>query len=127
MKMYKKSLSLIVIIIVIYLIIRFSSVNSSLITLKNNEKVDFNTDCVFVVAADWCGHCKKLKESGELEKVYSRMPVKLIPHDHPGTASVMKQVESNGFPTIIISKLGKAVKYDGQRTSEAILDYYRNM
>ena len=72
--------------------------------------------------ADWCGHCKRLKESGELDKVAMTNPVVIASDENEHTSSIMNEYKSRGFPTLLVMKKSGMLKpYDGQRMSQEIL------
>ena len=72
--------------------------------------------------ADWCGHCKRLKESGELDKVAMTNPVMIVSDENEHTSSIMNEYKSRGFPTLLVMKKSGMVKpYDGQRMSQEIV------
>ena len=72
--------------------------------------------------ADWCGHCKRLKESGELDKVSMTNPVVIASDENDHTSSIMNEYKSGGFPTLLVMKKSGMVKpYDGQRMSQEIV------
>jgi len=92
---------------------------------KSNKKM-FNNELnkgssIVLVHADWCGHCKRLKESGELEKL-SRTHAVVIASDENNYASkVMNKYNSRGFPTLLVMhKNGKVEPYNGDRTAAEI-------
>ena len=72
--------------------------------------------------ADWCGHCKRLKESGELDKVAMTNPVVIASDENEHTSSIMNEYKSRGFPTLLVMKKSGMVKpYDGSRMSQEIV------
>lgn len=72
--------------------------------------------------ADWCGHCKSLKESGELDKVTMTNPVIIATDENEHTSSIMNEYGSKGFPTLLTMKKNGMVKsYDGSRMSQEIV------
>jgi len=72
--------------------------------------------------ADWCGHCKRLKESGELDKVAMTNPVMIVSDENEHTSSIMNEYKSRGFPTLLTMKKSGMIKsYDGQRMSQEIV------
>jgi len=79
-------------------------------------------DCVIAVLAPWCGHCKRLKESGELENVGKKIQVLVLDDKHPETPIVMNELKSQGFPTIGMLKNGTLRNYDGPRDASSIMD-----
>ena len=72
--------------------------------------------------ADWCGHCKRLKESGELDKVAMTNPVIIASDENEYTSSIMNEYKSRGFPTLLTMKKNGMVKtFDGQRMAQDIV------
>jgi len=100
---------------------------SSPTLLAYDTVLNENEDGVYVVAADWCGHCKSLKSSGELEKLNSDVDVILVPHDHPDASGFMERNQCKGYPAIIMSKQSKFSTYEGERTATAMKNYYENI
>ena len=73
--------------------------------------------------ADWCGHCKRLKESGELDKVSMTNPVVVATDENKHISSVMNEYKSRGFPTLLTMKKSGMVKsYDGPRSASEIVN-----
>lgn len=77
--------------------------------MKNRK----NKIAVIAVLAPWCGYCKRLKESGVLQKVAKKYPVLVIDDQHPQSGEVMKMLNSEGFPTLGIFNNGKLMPYKG--------------
>ena len=117
--------STVVLVIIIYLIVKSGKATYS--TLNQNATINTKNDCVFIVAASWCGHCIKLKESGELDKLNKDIDVIVIPHDHPKANSFMERVGGKGFPTIVVNKFGELHKYDGPRNSTSMFKFYKQL
>ena len=71
--------------------------------------------------ADWCPHCQKVKpEWDRLKKMYKGdVALKEVDcsKDRPAIA---KQLKVEGFPTFILSKNGKNLEYDGERTASGL-------
>ena len=75
--------------------------------------------CAFFVA-DWCGHCKRLKASGMMEKL-AQMGVGVLVADDQTKAA--KEMGVQGFPTIMCYKNGMFMIHDGDRTPEAVMKF----
>ena len=89
------------------------------LTHKESMKNEKDDCCIFVLA-EWCGHCKRLKESGALETLSKDVPVRILDDKHPETPMIMKEIESGGFPTVAMMKDGKLTKYEGPRDAESM-------
>lgn len=86
--------------------------------IKTYQKEGYKNICM-VHMADWCGHCKHLKESRELEKLAFNGCIVFVLKEGPLT----KHYKIKGFPTIVCIKNGKEVQYEGPRTADSILRF----
>lgn len=77
-----------------------------------------------IFLAEWCGHCKNLKKSGEIEKL-AKMGIKVfcVSEDNPGT----KKLQIPGFPSIICWKNGKEHMYEGPRKAKEISKFIKSL
>lgn len=129
LKLSKKNIKLLtsfaILVVILYLLVRGSSMSYT--TLDSYTNIDLDQDCVFVVAAAWCGHCKMLKSSGELEKLNKNINVVLVPHDHPGADPFMQKIKGEGYPTIVMCKGRKLHKYEGHRNSAEMYKYFNTL
>ena len=111
--------------------VKSSDTNPKIINVPNKENPieSAKTVCretgkgvLICLLADWCGHCKRLKESGELDKVAMTNPVMVASDENEHTSSIMNEYKSRGFPTLLIMKKNGMVKpYDGSRMSQEIV------
>tara|TARA_B100001063_G_scaffold174672_1_gene163643 strand:- start:1457 stop:2302 length:846 start_codon:yes stop_codon:yes gene_type:complete len=111
--------------------VKSSDTNPQIIKVSNKENPieSAKTVCretgkgvLICLLADWCGHCKRLKESGELDKVAMTNPVMIVSDENEHTSSVMNEYKSRGFPTLLTMKKSGMIKsYDGQRMSQEIV------
>ena len=111
--------------------VKSSDTNPQIIKVSNKENPieSAKTVCretgkgvLICLLADWCGHCKRLKESGELDKVAMTNPVMVASDENEHTSSIMNEYKSRGFPTLLIMKKNGMVKpYDGSRMSQEIV------
>lgn len=93
-------------------------------TLSNTDKYEpilKEKAAVVAVLADWCGHCVKLKQSGELDILASKVPVIVMSDLHPQAKDIMKNIKSMGFPTLALVKNGSLTLYTGERSANGIL------
>lgn len=68
--------------------------------------------------ADWCGHCRMLKQSGVLEQLAESGVVVLTADD---TNKLTNEMKIQGFPTLYCFTKGRNVPYQGDRSYEAII------
>ena len=76
--------------------------------------------CMIAVLADFCGYCKQLKNSGELEKLAKKHKVFVMDEEHPESHGLMGALQSQGYPTLVVYKKGKMYLYDGKRDAESM-------
>ena len=73
------------------------------------------------ILAPWCGHCKRLKESGELEKLSRTHSVVIASDENEHASKVMNKYKSRGFPTLLVMhQSGKVQPYNGDRIASEI-------
>ena len=111
--------------------VKSSNTNPKIIKVQNNRNPieTAKTVCretgkgvLICLLADWCGHCKRLKESGELDKVAMTNPVMIASDENEHASSIMNEYKSRGFPTLLVMKKSGMIKpYDGQRMSQQIV------
>lgn len=89
---------------------------------KKINSIDY--DGVYVLAAEWCGHCKALKKSGEIDKLAEQVNVQVIYDDNKLCQKLMDKTGASGFPSILFNKNGSFTKYEGQRKSKDIYNEY---
>ena len=81
---------------------------------------------VVVFYAPWCGHCKALKESGELEKLSNNVHVLTYNGDEHDVSNMKDYgIEIQGFPTICKIDNGKLVELNQlqERTADSIMSH----
>lgn len=122
---WKLTLSLVTLFVLVFLLLRLSSLTYNILDKKSNYNI--NDNCVYVLSASFCGHCKKLKESGELESLNKKIPVVVVPHTHEDCQKLMKQVKGNGYPTIVVAKNRRLYKFEGERKADQIVNYYESI
>jgi thiol-disulfide isomerase/thioredoxin len=82
---------------------------------------------LIALLADWCGYCKQLKSSNVLDDIAKTFHVIGMNDKHPQSNYMMKGVQAQGYPTLIIFYKGSMKKYEGPRTAQAIMDAMRKM
>ena len=79
--------------------------------------------------ADWCGHCKRFKPvfDGELKKMVStsKIPVELEAIDCDQNPQIASKYKVSGFPTLILEVNNKPIEYQGNRTSDNIIEFIK--
>ena len=111
--------------------VKSSDTNPKIIKVSNKENPiesakavcrETGKGALICLLADWCGHCKRLKESGELDKVSMTNPVIISTDENEHTSSIMNKYQSSGFPTLLTMKNNGMVKsYDGPRIAQEIV------
>lgn len=96
----------------------------------NRRKNPTQNVSLIAILAKWCGYCKQLKQSGMLTKLSKDYDVYVLTDDHPQTPALMKLVESQGFPTLIVlnhrdNKMYKYTQARDYKTVKAVLDKYK--
>jgi len=78
-------------------------------------------DGFVAVTADWCGHCKNLKRSGELDTLARSVPVLVLDENDPGAADVMSKLGAKGYPALGFVSGSEYTPYSGPRKAADIL------
>lgn len=73
------------------------------------------------ILADFCGHCRTLKDSGVLVDVSKNYPVVTLDENHPQASVLMQKLDFHGFPLIAIFKNRNLTLYKGPRDLRSIL------
>jgi thiol-disulfide isomerase/thioredoxin len=85
---------------------------------KDSKIDNIDQDITYIVYADWCGYCKKLKDVFRQATREAKGKIVMVNSDeHP---DFVKKMGINGFPTII---KGSGEKHNGDRTMSGILDF----
>lgn len=105
------SVALITLIALVVLYVRFA---------KGNDVESFENGFV-AVTADWCGHCKNLKKSGELDKLAKSVPVMVLDEKDPGASDVMAKLGAKGYPALGFVNGSEYTPYHGPRKASDIL------
>lgn len=81
-----------------------------------------------IYTAPWCGHCKKMEESGSIQSVKDTLDKGVVKHYQDGEDDCkvnMDKHKLNGYPSIILTKNGiKEKTYEGDRSPDDICDFY---
>merc|ERR1719266_407908 len=73
--------------------------------------------------APWCGHCKRLAPTWEEVATELKGQVNVAKVDVTGNRALGKQFGVKGFPTLLLFRRGKMVKYSGARTKDALVEW----
>lgn len=105
--------------------------------IEGFEGEDSNTPSLIIYYADWCGHCKRAKPQLEAVKAEYKGKIKIIMlnAEDPENASLLKQEDVQGYPTIRYYKSGMPEagkksdyeEYNGERTKEDFLKFLNRM
>lgn len=72
--------------------------------------------------APWCGHCKSFAATYEkIAETLKKEDIPVCKVDATAHKSVAGKYDVTGYPTVIILKKGNPIKYDGQRTEDAVV------
>jgi thiol-disulfide isomerase/thioredoxin len=106
-------------------------------TIEGFEGKESNSPSLVMYYADWCGHCKRAKPLLEAAKGEYKGKVKIVMlnAEDPENASLLKQEDVQGFPTIRYYKSGMPEagkksnyeEYNGERTKEDFLQFLNRM
>lgn len=75
---------------------------------------------LFALVADWCGYCKRLKDSGVLTEISKNYPVFVINEQHSEMKDLLHMLKAQGFPTLAIFYNGNLKNYEGSRDARSI-------
>jgi thioredoxin-like negative regulator of GroEL len=95
---------------------------------KNREGLDSGKELVLVHMNN-CGHCKKMMPEWKKCKKQNNTGIKIVDYEMNTTKGkdLVKKHNINGFPTILLIENGKKLDtYNGERTSESILEFMKN-
>merc|ERR1712244_160992 len=73
--------------------------------------------------APWCGHCKRLAPTWEEVATALKGKVNIAKVDVTQNRALGKQFGVKGFPTLLLFRRGKMVKYSGARSKEALVEW----
>ena len=74
--------------------------------------------------ADWCPHCQRVKPEWERLMREYKGDVKLEAVDcSENRPAIAKRLKVEGFPSFILSKAGKNLEYDGDRTASGLMEF----
>lgn len=95
---------------------------------SRTEKFSEEKKVVFVYA-DWCGHCTRFKpEWSKVEKECKarNITTTALNVDHEQNSEFINKYEVNSFPTLLVFKGSQFQKYEGNRTTDQIVDFVEN-
>merc|ERR1719266_2884232 len=73
--------------------------------------------------APWCGHCKRMAPTWEEVATELKGEVNVAKVDVTQSRGLGKQFGVKGFPTLLLFRKGKMMKYTGARTKEAMSEW----
>jgi len=72
--------------------------------------------------AEWCGHCSRFKPTWE-ELKNKITNVDFVTYDADSNQSELSTYNVEGFPTIILDNNNKKIEYNGDRSSNNIIQF----
>ena len=131
MKMYKKVNTKHLLIGMIFLFFIFGckcamkKMNTGLSEGFKEAAVGYDGDRLVCCLASWCGHCKSLKASGELDKLKENPDVPVEINEDDDAAN--KKYGVKGFPSVMMVKEdGTQIPFKGPRTADAMVEFFKN-
>jgi len=76
--------------------------------------------------APWCGHCKRLAPTWEEVATELKGEVNVAKVDVTQNRALGKQYGIKGFPTLLLFRRGKMVKYSGARSKDALVNWAKS-
>ena len=95
------------------------------INYSTTEKFSEEKKIVFVYA-DWCGHCTRFKPEWskvEQECKSRNITTTALNVDDEQNSEFISKYEVNSFPTLLVFKGSQFTKYEGDRTSDQIVNF----
>lgn len=84
---------------------------------KDEEKPE-----LMLFKAEWCGHCRRFKDSWEALK--SHLPkVDFVTYDADSNESIMKQYGVQSFPTLMLKKNNEILEFNQERNIDNIIEF----
>ena len=90
---------------------------------KNFEKMEGDGGVLRFFYADWCPHCKDAKPHWNALKKKYNGNVTLKSVDCTKDTDEAQKFDVEGFPTFILTRNGKNIEYEGERTTSGLLDF----
>ena len=78
---------------------------------------------LYLFKAEWCGHCKNFKSTWNKLKNELDDKINFITYDSSKDASIIKEYNIQGYPTIILKQNDKAIEYMGNRNINDIKEF----
>mmetsp|Transcript_12939 Transcript_12939/g.16046 ORF Transcript_12939/g.16046 Transcript_12939/m.16046 type:complete len:207 (-) Transcript_12939:185-805(-) len=119
------------VLIIIYLICIWYTIGSDVTILddSNFEKLTQAStghttgDWFIKFYAPWCGHCKRLAPTWDKIATELKGQINIAKVDCTQNRGVSRRFGIRGFPTLILLRGGKMVKYEGPRSPEALTEW----
>ena len=95
---------------------------------KNREGLDSGKELVLVHMNN-CGYCKKMMPEWKKCKKENNTGITMLDYEMNSSngKDLVNKYNIKGFPTILLIENGKKLDtYDGERTSESILEFMKN-
>lgn len=128
MTLTKKIITVVGILFVLYTVYAFLAPKAA--TYVSHETFADNAPAFRMFYADWCPHCQVAKPEFEKllelnKKGLNGKPIKVEMIDAEKNHEMAKEFGVEGYPTIILTKNGKNIVYEGPRTESGFMDWLK--
>lgn len=110
--------------------LKYEKYKAKYTALKNKLSINQNGGSskkpeLYLFKADWCGHCKNFKThwNSLQHNTTLKNKIKFVTVDSNEDANEIKQWKIQGYPTIILKNGSNAMEYNGERTSDKIIEF----
>ena len=80
---------------------------------------------LYLFKAEWCGHCTRFKPIWkDLQSNYNE--IKYNEYDADIDKNIMKKLNIQGYPTIMIKHNNKMIQYSGDRDKSSIINFVKS-
>jgi len=126
-----KNINIVILLVLFVLLIYFIYKNQENFKLKNTnteKKLEIPSSLILgVYYTDWCGHSRNFLQQleGGLKTKLENENIKINLVDCEKNKDTCKQLQIEGFPTLLLHKDKKVIQYNGNRTDKDLLDFIK--
>ena len=97
----------------------------SVLNMESFQSMDGGKPALVLYYAPWCGHCKNfMPEWNKLsQNIGNNGSVDVKKVDCDANPEEAEQNDVDGFPTVVLHKDSNSIKYEGERSEEAIMKW----